>query len=76
MRTYAGGGHQKPLKCRDNSYRSPVRRIERPVTQKQLICRAKRGGNYNDMHLMRQLSNPGPEVRSLDQYRPDDGSRN
>jgi hypothetical protein len=27
------------------------------------------------MHLMRQLSNPEPEVRNLDQYRPDEESR-
>jgi hypothetical protein len=28
-----------------------------------------------DLHLMRQLSNPGPEMRYLNQYRHDDGSR-
>jgi hypothetical protein len=40
-------------------------RVERPVTRKPWICRVKRRVNYNGMHLMRQLSNPGLEVRRL-----------
>jgi hypothetical protein len=50
------------LGWQSDSWPSPRAAESREHPQEGLAC----------LHLMRQLSNPGPEVRNLDQYRPDD----
>ena len=63
---------RKPPICRKKTTPNVHRKIERPDIRKGLICRDKRRRNYNDLHLMGQLSNPSLEVRSLGEATEDD----
>ena len=56
---------RKPPICRKKTTPNVHRKIERPDIRKGLICRDKRRRNYNDLHLMGQLSNPCPDLQNL-----------